>query len=156
MPPTTLTEQQPVSQEPPRQSKCVAGASKTNKMCYSILPDTQNGSQKPPRQPKCLPGAHQSGKMSLRSIPDSQNVYQELPGHAKCGQGVSQTAILATPALQNHLRELILENICLGTWPFGIVLTVWAPSRELILEEICLGTWPFGKGFDILRIVLGS
>ena len=119
--------------------------------------------------------------MNARSIPDSQNVSQDLPGHAKCGQGVSQTAILATPALQNHLRELILENICLGTWPFaivltvwgpswelileeiclgtwqlGIVLTVWGPSWELILEDICLGTWPFGKGFDILGIVLGS
>ena len=82
----------------------------------NVSKDSRNVSQEPPRRPKCLQGASQAVKMSPWSLTDQQNVSQEPPRQPKCIPGASQTSN----------------------------------------EEICLGTWPFGIGFDILGIILGS
>ena len=82
----------------------------------NVSKDSRNVSQEPPRRPKCLQGASQAAKMSPWSLTDQQNVSQEPPRQPKCIPGASQTSN----------------------------------------EEICLGTWPFGIGFDILGIILGS
>ena len=137
--PSPSTLHQNVSQELPRQAKCLQGASQAAKMPPMIFTEQQTVSWEPPRQLKCVAGASKTSKMRPSIIPGRQNGSQKPPRQPKCLPGASQLGKMSPrsiPDSQNVSQELPRHAKCLQGVSQTAILATPALQNQVFYDVL--------------------